>query len=238
MDAPRLADVLQPLTRPVRRVASDFASAGRTAADMDWLRMGAIGGGLVLASSALDRRADQFAQDHGQNRYVKVGNSFGNALPLARNRRGRGGCPGRQRSSALPHRLRGAGGGRYRISGGHRAENRVWPCTPREWARQPCLQAPFHGLWLRFAAIRAYDHRLGGRDAFAEEYDAPWLYGLAAVTNLARVGSRNHWLSDTVAGSALGYAIGRVFWGILAHAAERRPACADSSRRGQSGLDV
>jgi membrane-associated phospholipid phosphatase len=47
---------------------------------------------------------------------------------------------------------------------------------------------------------------------FAEEYDAPWLYGLAAVTNLARVGSRNHWLSDTVAGSALGYAIGRVFW--------------------------
>ena len=47
---------------------------------------------------------------------------------------------------------------------------------------------------------------------FAEEYDAPWLYGVAAVTNLARVGSRQHWVSDTVAGSVLGYAIGRVFW--------------------------
>ena len=47
---------------------------------------------------------------------------------------------------------------------------------------------------------------------FAEEYDAPWLYGLAAVTNLARVGSRNHWVSDTVAGSVLGYTIGKVFW--------------------------
>ena len=47
---------------------------------------------------------------------------------------------------------------------------------------------------------------------FAEEYDAPWLYGLAAVTNLARVGSRNHWVSDTVAGSVLGYSIGKLFW--------------------------
>ena len=47
---------------------------------------------------------------------------------------------------------------------------------------------------------------------FAEEYDAPWLYGLAAVTNLARVGSRQYWLSDTVAGSVLGYAISKVFW--------------------------
>ena len=46
----------------------------------------------------------------------------------------------------------------------------------------------------------------------AEEYDAPWQYGVAAITNLARVGSRQHWLSDTVAGSALGYAIGKVFW--------------------------
>ncbi len=42
--------------------------------------------------------------------------------------------------------------------------------------------------------------------------DAPWLYGVAAITKLARVGSRQHWLSDTVAGRVLGYAIGKVFW--------------------------
>jgi membrane-associated phospholipid phosphatase len=47
---------------------------------------------------------------------------------------------------------------------------------------------------------------------FAEQYNAPWLYGVAAVTNLARVGGRQHWVSDTVAGSLLGYGIGRVFW--------------------------
>jgi len=47
---------------------------------------------------------------------------------------------------------------------------------------------------------------------FAERYNAPWLYGLAAIANIARVGSRQHWVSDTVAGSVLGYAIGKMFW--------------------------
>ena len=46
----------------------------------------------------------------------------------------------------------------------------------------------------------------------AKEYDAPWLYGLAAVSNVGRVASREHWLSDTVAGSLLGYAMGDFFW--------------------------
>jgi hypothetical protein len=40
----------------------------------------------------------------------------------------------------------------------------------------------------------------------------PWLYGIAALTNLARIGSREHWVSDTVASSAIGYGIGRLFW--------------------------
>jgi membrane-associated phospholipid phosphatase len=47
---------------------------------------------------------------------------------------------------------------------------------------------------------------------FAKEYDAPWLYGVAALVNAGRIASREHWLSDTVAGSLLGYAIGDFFW--------------------------
>ncbi len=47
---------------------------------------------------------------------------------------------------------------------------------------------------------------------FALEYDAPWLYGAAALTSVARVGSREHWVSDTVAGSLIGYGLGRIFW--------------------------
>jgi membrane-associated phospholipid phosphatase len=45
----------------------------------------------------------------------------------------------------------------------------------------------------------------------AQRYDAPWLYGVAALTNVARVAGRNHWLSDTVAGSVLGYVVGDWF---------------------------
>jgi membrane-associated phospholipid phosphatase len=45
----------------------------------------------------------------------------------------------------------------------------------------------------------------------AQRYDAPWLYGVAALTNVARVASRDHWLSDTVAGAVLGYAVGDGF---------------------------
>ncbi len=215
VDAPRLADVLQPLTRPVRRVASDFASAGRTAADMDWLRMGAIGGGLVLASSALDRRADQFAQDHGQNRYVKVGNSFGNALPwLAIAGAGvaalDGSDPVRSRTGYAA--LEAGGTAFLAVTGLKTVFGRARPGNGLgNHAFKPLSTASGYDSLPSGHTIIAW----AVATPFAEEYDAPWLYGLAAVTNLARVGSRNHWLSDTVAGSALGYAIGRVFWESL-----------------------
>ena len=43
---------------------------------------------------------------------------------------------------------------------------------------------------------------------FAQAYDQPWLYGLAATTAVGRLQSREHWLSDTVVGGLMGYAIG------------------------------
>jgi len=45
----------------------------------------------------------------------------------------------------------------------------------------------------------------------AQRYDAPWLYGVAALTNVGRVAGRKHWLSDTVAGSVIGYVVGDWF---------------------------
>ena len=42
---------------------------------------------------------------------------------------------------------------------------------------------------------------------YAQANDMPWLYGLGALTALGRVQERQHWLSDTVAGAALGYGI-------------------------------
>ncbi len=47
---------------------------------------------------------------------------------------------------------------------------------------------------------------------YAKEYNAPWLYGVAALTNMARVADRKHWVSDTVAGAVLGYFVGDALW--------------------------
>jgi membrane-associated phospholipid phosphatase len=47
---------------------------------------------------------------------------------------------------------------------------------------------------------------------FAQEYDAPWLYGLAAATSLGRTAGRQHWVSDVVAGGVVGYAMGSWLW--------------------------
>jgi membrane-associated phospholipid phosphatase len=47
---------------------------------------------------------------------------------------------------------------------------------------------------------------------FAQEYDAPWLYGVAALGSLGRVANRQHWVSDVVAGGVLGYAVGSWLW--------------------------
>lgn len=43
---------------------------------------------------------------------------------------------------------------------------------------------------------------------FAQQYNMPWLYAAAASTGLGRLNDREHWLSDTVAGGLMGYAIG------------------------------
>jgi membrane-associated phospholipid phosphatase len=47
---------------------------------------------------------------------------------------------------------------------------------------------------------------------FAQEYDAPWLYGLAAVSSMGRVADRQHWVSDVVGGGVIGYAVGSWLW--------------------------
>jgi membrane-associated phospholipid phosphatase len=42
---------------------------------------------------------------------------------------------------------------------------------------------------------------------YAQANDMPWLYGLGALTAVGRIQERQHWLSDTVAGAAMGYGI-------------------------------
>jgi hypothetical protein len=209
----RVADLLLPDSRPVGRVMSDLSGAARTAVDTNWLRMGVFGTGLVLASSALDRRGDQFAQDHAENRWLKGMNKIGNnALPWL----AIGGAAAAALDGSDPVRSRT---GYAAIEAGGTAFLAVEGLKSVFGRARPANDLGNHAF-KPFSTTAGYDSMPSGHTIilwavatpFAEEYDAPWLYGVAAVTNLARVGSRQHWVSDTVAGSVLGYAIGKVFW--------------------------
>ncbi|MBE0623830.1 MAG: YjbH domain-containing protein [Burkholderiales bacterium] len=211
-DERSLADVLLPEPGTFGRIKRDFAGAGRTAADIDWLRMGVFGTGLVLASSTLDERADQFAKDHAESSWLKGMNKVGDAIPwLALAGAGVAAMDGSDplRSRTGYAALEAGGTALLAVTGLKYAFGRARP----EKGLGNHEFKPFSGE-------SGYDSLPSGHTImawavvtpFAEEYDAPWLYGLAGITNLARVGSRQHWLSDTVAGSVLGYAIGKIFW--------------------------
>ena len=210
---------LWPETFSFGRVWDDVSSAGRTAAGADWLNAGLYGGGLVLASTLVDSRASQFAQDHAANRWLKGGIRLGNAIPwlgLAGSALAAfdGSDPRRSRTGYAAAEAGGAAivvatGLKYAV-GRARPEQNV---GSHEFKRFSSSLNPL-------STSTGYDSFPSGHTIvawavatpFALEYDAPWLYGVAALTNLARIGNRQHWVSDTVAGSLLGYGIGRIFW--------------------------
>ncbi len=212
-EEPGLADLVRPAAGPVGRVARDLADAANSAANSDWLRAGALGTGVLLASTVLDKRADRFAQDHGANRWVKGVNKVGNnvipwlAIGGAAAAALDGSDPARSRTGYAALEAGGAAflaatGLKYAI-GRARPGNELGNHAFKPFSTKADYDSFPSGHTIVTWAVAT---------PFAEEYDAPWLYAIAAVTNLARVGSRQHWVSDTVAGSVLGYAIGRVFW--------------------------
>jgi membrane-associated phospholipid phosphatase len=210
---PQLAELLLPERSTVHRFADDMADAGHTAADTNWLRMGVVGTGLVLASIALDRRVNQFAQDHSGNKWLKGVNKIGNniipwlAIGGAAAAAIDGSDPARSR---IGYAAMESGGTAFlavtalkSVFGRARPENNLGNHTFKPFTKTAGYDSMPSGHTIITWAVAT---------PFAEQYDMPWLYGVAAVTNLARVGSRAHWVSDTVAGSLLGYGIGKVFW--------------------------
>src|SRR5260221_8953907 len=80
---PTLPSVLRE-SRPVQaveRAASDSVTAAKDAAHSSWAREALIGSGIVLASSALDRRGFEAAPNHASRHWVKSAPSGGNATP-------------------------------------------------------------------------------------------------------------------------------------------------------------
>lgn len=168
--------------------------------------------GAVLLSSSLDRDGDRLARQRGQNSTIKALTTAGNALPFIAL-----GAAGLATLDSSDPRLNRTGlaalqaGGIGVVTGlglkyafaRARPEADLGPSqfhassTKRGDSSMPSIHSAT--TW-------------GVITPFAKEYGMPWLYGVAALTNFARVADRKHWVSDTVAGSALGYWLGDIAW--------------------------
>ena len=204
----KLSEVV-PGYRSVGRVGSDLADAGKTATRIDWIQAGLMGGGLVLASSALDKRGFKFAQDHANSRWLKGFNQVGNLLPwlgagLVTVAALDGSDPRRSATGFAALESAGvaflASTGLKYLTGRARPEAGLGPRSFKPFSSQDAFPSR-HAIMAWAVAT-----------PFALEYDSNWRYGAAAIASLARVTRREHWMSDVVAGSLLGYGIGRVFW--------------------------
>lgn len=211
---PGLGEMLRSDMRPVARVERDTINAAHIAADTDWFKTGLIGTGVILCSSLLDKPAENFAKKHAASTWLKLGDNIGNSIPIM--------ASGATAFAALlisdPELSQTAYSASeaavssfVTVLGLKYAVGRARP-----WTGQGNHSFhPFAG-----SAAAGTDGFPSGHSIiawsiatpFAEEYDAPWLYGVASITNLARVGSQKHWVSDTVAGSFLGYELGKLFW--------------------------
>lgn len=208
----RLIDVVMPDTRPVRRVVEDVAVAAEIAAGTDWLRLGLVGAGLIAASAAMDNRVDSVAKRFVDRNWVKGGVKVGSALPFL----AIGGAALAAFGASDP-KLSDAGFAAVEAGGtAFAAVTGLKYLVGRARPTNELGSKKFKFL----SSESGYDSFPSGHTIeawavatpFAEAYQAPWLYGVAALTNLARIGSRQHWLSDTVAGSLLGYGIGQFFY--------------------------
>ena len=198
--------------RVVNRVARDSAEAARNATNVNWLQAGLVGAGLTVASSVFDRRADRFAKDHANNGWIKKGTSVGNALPWI----GLGAAALLAFDGTDPQRSRTgyaateAGAIAFLTATG--LKYAVARARPQEELGNGSFRASSTNAGTSSFPSRHAVVAWAVATPFAKEYGADWLYGAAVLTNLARVGSREHWVSDTVAGALIGYGIGQVFW--------------------------
>jgi membrane-associated phospholipid phosphatase len=173
-----------------------------------WAKGTVLGGGAILGSALLDKPVDRFMQKHAGSSVARAWDKVGKDMPVL---------------------LAGAAAGAVAL-GDARAQNMgiislesiagaaavsmatkriVGRARPSEglgqWSKtsdRSNASFPSNHSTVAFAAVTP----------FAQEYDAPWLYGLAAASSMGRTAGRQHWVSDVVAGGVLGYAVGSWLW--------------------------
>lgn len=191
--------------------ATIFSNLGDTTATLG-RQIGAIpastwlwAGGAILASSLLDRPADNWAKNHQSGKADSLGTAT-NALPavLALGT-GLVYLSGQGASSTAETALKAAG---YSYAANLATRYVVGRARPIDEMGHASFNGfnstatqsgfPSNHVALTFALVTP----------FAQDGNRPWLYGLAAASAYGRVQKRDHWVSDTVAGAFMGYAIG------------------------------
>ena len=172
----------------------------------DWQTQALVAAALVGGSAIFDRRADDYAQDHRHDTTSLVLRPVGNAAPAIE----LGLAGAAWLASKDP---RAAATGRTSVESGV-----VAVALAEAFKLAVKRERPNRGYGPgSFGHASAKDSSFPSTHSTAAwalltpvagEYDAPWLYGVAAITNAGRVLAREHWLSDTVAGAALGWAVG------------------------------
>jgi len=201
-----LSAPLDSLGLPSARSLGERLSGGGQSSTTDRLLTAAA---LIGGAAVFDRAADSYARQHHNEPSSKVLRDGGSALPYAEL-----GLAG-----AFWLARRGSGEGDVALAS---VESGVASVALAELVRlgvdrsRPTDErgASDFGHAQRSKSSFPSAHTAlawGVITPIAQRYDAPWLYGVAAMTNVARVAGRNHWLSDTVAGAVLGYTVGDWF---------------------------
>ena len=164
-------------------------------------------GGAVLAATLLDTRVDNWAASHQTPRWNRVG-SVGNQLPLAM---GLGtallyaGMAGPDTATTAETSLKA---GAYTLGASFLTRFAVGRARPYQELGHTHFDRFNTGAFQSGFTSNHVSLAFALATPFAQQHDMPWLYSVAALSALGRIQSRDHWLSDTVASAAMGYAIG------------------------------
>jgi hypothetical protein len=173
-----------------------------------WGKGSLLAAGTVLAGAAVDKPVDKFVAKHQDSNVADAWGKIGKVMPAVL-AAGAGGAVAfgdsrMQNIGIISLQSIAASAGMSMVT--KRVVQRARPSEEQgTWSRTASrsdASFPSNHAAVAFAAVTP----------FAQEYDAPWLYGLAAVSSMGRVAERRHWVSDVVAGGVVGYAVGSWLW--------------------------
>jgi hypothetical protein len=213
-DEQNLAAVNPPV-RPMTNPWPEFRwrveqSVSTTPTLPQWARGTAAAGGVILASALLDKPVDRFMKKHAGSSLARAWDNVAKGMPVVLAGAAAGAVAfgdARMQNMGIIS-LESIAGAAAVSMATKRIVNRARPsqgeglCGCSKTPDRSDASFPSNHSTVAFAAVTP----------FAQEYDAPWLYGLAAASSLGRTAGREHWVSDVVAGGVLGYAMGSWLW--------------------------